>query len=217
MSTEAPPQRIAIAAARNEADRVGHTLDALAAALPGAALWVADDASGDGTAEIAMAHGAQVVSRRKPHGKGANVTAAAEAALFSIEGDPVVLLCDADLGGSAGELAALAEAVERGDCDLAVAAFVKREGGGFGFALGYARSRIERLSGFTAEAGQCRSGIANWSSKRKNTPCQGFQASKRYTSRRAVRTIWQGIRTNALTNVLNSIRNTRCFSSRCRS
>jgi glycosyltransferase involved in cell wall biosynthesis len=152
VSTEAPPQRIAIAAARNEADRVGHTLDALAAAMPGAALWVADDASGDGTAEIAMAHGAQVVSRRKPHGKGANVTAAAEAALFSIEGDPVVLLCDADLGGSAGELAVLVEAVERGDCDLAVAAFAKREGGGFGFALGYAREQIERLSGFSADA-----------------------------------------------------------------
>lgn len=143
---------MAIAAARNEADRIGQTLDALAAAMPGARLWVADDASTDGTAEVAMQHGAQVVSRRSPHGKGGNVTAAAEAALSELEGEATVLLCDADLGTSAGELAALVEAVERGECDLAVAAFAKREGGGFGFALGYARDQIEKLSGFRADA-----------------------------------------------------------------
>ena len=113
MSPEAAPQRIVIAAARNEADRVGDTLDALAEAMPSAELWVADDASEDGTAEIAMAHRAQVVSRRRPHGKGANVTAAAEAALSALDGEATVLLCDADLGRSAGKLAALVEAVER--------------------------------------------------------------------------------------------------------
>ncbi len=148
----APRQRIAIAAARNEADRVGDTLDALAAAMPGAALWVADDASGDGTAEIAMQHGAQVVSRGRPHGKGGNVTAAAEAALSDLNGEATVLLCDADLGASAAELADLVGAVEAGDCDLAVAAFANREGGGFGAALGFARWAIERRCGFRAEA-----------------------------------------------------------------
>ncbi|MGC1852947.1 MAG: glycosyltransferase, partial [Solirubrobacterales bacterium] len=59
-----------VVAARNEADRIGETLAALRGALPGAALWVADDASTDGTAETAMAAGAQVVSRGRPHGKG---------------------------------------------------------------------------------------------------------------------------------------------------
>ena len=54
---------------------------ALRATFPGASIWVADDASDDGTAEVAMAAGAQVVSRGRPHGKGANVTAAVEAAL----------------------------------------------------------------------------------------------------------------------------------------
>ncbi len=54
---------IAIVAARNEADRVGQTVAALREAFPGAAIWVADDASTDGTAELAMAAGAQVVSR----------------------------------------------------------------------------------------------------------------------------------------------------------
>ena len=152
MSPEAAPQRIDVPAARNEADGVGDTLDALAEAMPSAELWVADDASEDGTAEIAMAHRAQVVSRRRPHGKGANVTAAAEAALSALDGEATVLLCDADLGRSAGKLAALVEAVERDECNLAVAAFARREGGGFGFALGYARDRIEELSGFRADA-----------------------------------------------------------------
>jgi glycosyltransferase involved in cell wall biosynthesis len=149
---EAAPKRVVIAAARNEADRIGATLDALAQALPGARRYVADDASDDGTPEVAMSHGAWVIRRQRSHGKGGNVTAAAEAALDDIDPDAVVLLCDSDLGASAGELRALVEAVERGDCDLAVASFARREGGGFGVAVGYAQRKIEELSGFHAEA-----------------------------------------------------------------
>lgn len=141
-----------IVAARNEADRIAATLAALRGALPGAALWVADDASTDGTAEAAMAAGAQVVSRGRPHGKGANVTAAAEAALSAAPVPRLVLLCDGDLGDSAGRLAPLVEAVERGECDLAVAAFSRRVGGGFGLALGFAAWAIRRLCGFEPEA-----------------------------------------------------------------
>jgi glycosyltransferase involved in cell wall biosynthesis len=122
--------------------------------MPGIFLLVADDASSDGTAEIAMRHGAEVVSRGRPHGKGANVTAAAQALLSREPATAVkaVLLCDGDLGDSAAQLVPLVDAVEDGQCDLAVARFARREGGGFGMALGYARSRIERLSGFRAEA-----------------------------------------------------------------
>jgi glycosyltransferase involved in cell wall biosynthesis len=141
-----------VVAARNEADRIGATLAALRAALPGAALWVADDASTDGTAEVAMAAGAQVVSRARPHGKGANVTAAVEAALSAEPAPAIVLFCDGDLGDSAGELAPLVEAVERGECDLAVAAFSRRLGGGFGVALGFARWAIRRRCGLETEA-----------------------------------------------------------------
>ncbi|MEX0972797.1 MAG: glycosyltransferase [Solirubrobacterales bacterium] len=141
-----------IVAARDEADRIGATLAALRGALPGAALWVADDASTDGTAEAAMAAGAQVVSRGRPHGKGTNVTAAAEAAL-SVEAAPeLVLLCDGDLGASAAGLAALVDAVERGECDLAIAAFSRRVGGGFGLALGFARWAIRRRCGLETSA-----------------------------------------------------------------
>jgi glycosyltransferase involved in cell wall biosynthesis len=141
-----------IVAARNEADRITATVSALRTTFPGAAIWVADDASEDRTAEVAMSAGAKVVSRGRPHGKGANVTAAAEAALS--EGTPpgIVLLCDGDLSDSAARLGPLVEAVEAGECDLAVAAFGRRVGGGFGLALGFAHWAIRRLCGFDATA-----------------------------------------------------------------
>jgi len=141
-----------IVAARNEADRIGATLAALREAFPGATIWVADDASSDGTAEAAMAAGARVVSRGRPHGKGANVTAAAEAMLSDGEPPAFVLLCDGDLGDSAARLGPLPEVVRGGECDLAVAAFGSRVGGGFGLALGFARRAIRRLCGFEATA-----------------------------------------------------------------
>ena len=134
-------------AARNEADSVGATLAALAAALPGIELWLADDASDDGTSERAMAAGATVIGRRRPHGKGANVTAAAEAMLSAGPDPDLVLLCDADLGDSAAALARLLEAVEADKCDLAIAVFAKRTGGGFGIALSFARLTIRALCG----------------------------------------------------------------------
>ncbi len=50
-----PPNRpdalAVIVAARNEADRMAETVAALRGAFPAAAIWVADDASTDGTAE----------------------------------------------------------------------------------------------------------------------------------------------------------------------
>jgi glycosyltransferase involved in cell wall biosynthesis len=141
-----------VVAARNEADRIGATLAALREALPGADLWVADDASTDGTAEAAMAAGAQVVSRGRPHGKGANVTAAAEAVLGAERAPDLILLCDGDLGDSAVHLVPLVDAVEAGECELAVAVFSRRVGGGFGVALGVARWAIRRRCGLMVNA-----------------------------------------------------------------
>jgi len=142
----------AIVAARNEADRIAATVRALRGVFPGARVWVADDASEDGTAEAALAAGAEVVSRGRPHGKGANVSAAAEAALSVSDPPRLVLLCDGDLGTSATRLAPLVEAVRRGECDLAVASFSRRLGGGFGLALGFARWAIRHLCGLETEA-----------------------------------------------------------------
>ena len=139
-------------AARNEQERIGATLDALRGSFPDARLIVADDASTDATRERALARGAWLISRHRPHGKGANVGAAAEAALSEFGDEAVVLLCDSDLGQTAGELRALTDAIEAGRCDLAVAAFADPKGGGFGLALGYARRTVERLSGTTIAA-----------------------------------------------------------------
>jgi glycosyltransferase involved in cell wall biosynthesis len=141
-----------IVAAHNEADRIGETVGALRDAFPEAAIWVADDASGDGTAEAALAAGAQVVSRGRPHGKGGNVSAAAAAALSAAPVPSRFLLCDGDLGASAAALAPLVSAVGAGECDLAIAAFSRQLGGGFGIAVGFARWATRRLCGFEAAA-----------------------------------------------------------------
>jgi glycosyltransferase involved in cell wall biosynthesis len=141
-----------VVAAHEEADRITATVGALRGAFPGAAIWVGDDASRDGTAERAMTAGAQVVRRGKAHGKGGNVTAACEAALSAEPVPRLVLLCDGDLGASAGRLGPLVDAVAAGECDLAVAAFAHRVGGGFGLALGFARWAERRLCGFEARA-----------------------------------------------------------------
>jgi len=151
---EAQADPIVLVAARNEADRIGDTLAALHRTFPGAHVVVADDASDDATTEVALAHGAEVVSRGRPHGKGANVTAAAATVIEGAEDadPPTFLLCDGDLGSSAGELRELVAAVDEGSCDVAIAAFRTRVGGGFGVALRYAQRAIERLCGYRAEA-----------------------------------------------------------------
>lgn len=143
-----------LVAARDEADRIAATIEALKEAFPGGRIVVADDGSGDGTSDLALAHGAEVVSRRRPHGKGGSMTAAAATVEPLTElGEPsIFVLCDGDLGASARELARLSEAVVAGECDLAVAAFSRRVGGGFGIALRFARWAIERRCGFRAQA-----------------------------------------------------------------
>jgi glycosyltransferase involved in cell wall biosynthesis len=144
--------RVVVVAARNEEERIGPALAALREALPDARLVVADDASRDATRERAMARGAWLISRRRPHGKGANVGAAAEAVVGEFDDAATALVCDADLGESAGELTPLVEAVEAGGCDLAVARFAEPRGGGVGLTLGYARRVVERQTGIRLEA-----------------------------------------------------------------
>jgi glycosyltransferase involved in cell wall biosynthesis len=66
--------------------------------------------------------------------------------------EPIVVLCDGDLGRSASLLAALVDAVRREDADLAVGAFVARAGGGFGLARDFARRAIRRRCGLSTRA-----------------------------------------------------------------
>jgi glycosyltransferase involved in cell wall biosynthesis len=142
------PDLAVIVTARNEADRLGATLRTLRATFPNADIWVADDASEDATAHVALQEGARLVKAPSRLGKGGAATLAAEALLR--EGDPTVLLADADLGESARELRKLVDGLD--GADLTIATFAKRVGGGFGIAVGSARRAIERRTGRTMEA-----------------------------------------------------------------
>jgi glycosyltransferase involved in cell wall biosynthesis len=145
---------VVIVAAHDEAGRLAATLAALARAFPAARVLVADDASADGTPELARAGGAEVVRSERNIGKGGAVTLAAERVLSLAEAPrpPVFVLCDGDLADSAEHLPALADAVRGGATDLAVATFARRVGGGFGIAVGFARWAIDRRCGLRLDA-----------------------------------------------------------------
>jgi glycosyltransferase involved in cell wall biosynthesis len=154
LPTEGTGGLVILVAARDEADRIGATIDALKDGFPTGRIVVADDGSGDGTSDLALAHRAEVVSRRRRHGKGGSVSAAAATVqpLTELEDAPIFVLCDGDLGGSARELVRVVEAVTAGECDLAIAAFSRRLGGGFGIALRLARWAIRQRCGYRAGA-----------------------------------------------------------------
>jgi glycosyltransferase involved in cell wall biosynthesis len=143
-----PAELGVIVTARDEADRLGETLAALRGAFAGARIVVADDASEDGTADVAAAGGAEVVRARRRLGKGGAATLAARRVLEDPDHRPrMVLLADADLGASAASLTELVAALEREDGDLIVADFETRAGGGLGLALAAARTVIARRTG----------------------------------------------------------------------
>jgi glycosyltransferase involved in cell wall biosynthesis len=164
------PDTAVIVTAFNEADRLPATLAALVAAFPDARIVVADDGSTDGSAEVAAANGAEVVRSNRNVGKGGVATLAAQrllapapaadtpaplgnaSALPPADGLSVVLLCDGDLAASADALKLLVDEVRAGRADLAIAAFATRVGGGFGWALGFARWAIRRRCGYEAGA-----------------------------------------------------------------
>ena len=113
-------------AAHDEEERIGTTVDEVRRQFPGAAVVVADDGSRDATAAAAEAAGALVV--RLPHrGKGQALTLGERAA-----GD--------------GDLRLLLD----GDAELTIAAFARRQGGGFGIAKQAARRLIRLASGYDA-------------------------------------------------------------------
>ncbi len=143
-----PADLAVIVTARDEAERLPATLAGLAEAFSGARVVVADDGSRDATAALAQAAGAEVVSAGRRLGKGGAATLAARAVLAGMSPPPRdVVLCDADLGGSAADLGPLVTALEHGAPALAVARFARPVGGGFGLARRAARLVISRAAG----------------------------------------------------------------------
>jgi hypothetical protein len=126
-----------LVAARDEAEWIGETVAALRADFPEAEIIVVDSCSADETAARAEKAGASVV-RLSRTGKGEALSAGERAAPPG-----PLLLCDADLRGSV-------KAVAESRADVAVAAFARRSGGGFGIAKGVARKLIRLRTGFTA-------------------------------------------------------------------
>jgi glycosyltransferase involved in cell wall biosynthesis len=141
-----PDQLALIVTAYNEADRLPATLVAVQRAFPGARVLVADDGSRDGTGHAALQHGAELVRSPVTIGKGGVATLAARRLLEGSGPPGVVVLCDGDLGETAGELPRLVAALDGGEgADLAIGTFARRVGGGVGAALGFSRWATRKL------------------------------------------------------------------------
>jgi glycosyltransferase involved in cell wall biosynthesis len=137
---------LAIVAARDEADRVGATVEAIRSIPDVDAVLVVDDGSRDATAALAQAAGARVLVAPRSRGKGQ----ALERALYTFSAD-VYLLLDADLGASAKHAASLLEPVVAGEADITIGVLPRqRAHGGFRIVKRMVRMLIRRLSGFRA-------------------------------------------------------------------
>jgi len=137
---------VALVAARNEAERIGATVEALLSFAD--EVVVVDDASEDETASLALGAGATVLRIPARAGKGR----ALEGALDRLADAGVWVFADGDLGSSARALDRLADAVLQGGADLAIADPPAQKGGGFGLVKKAAGRAISRLTGFRPRA-----------------------------------------------------------------
>lgn len=124
--------------AKNEVEGLRRTLPALRAQLPEAQIIVVDDGSTDGTAEVALAHGAQVLSAPYSMGNGAAIKRGARAA----RGEVVVFM-DADGQHDPAQIPLLLQKLDEG-FDMAVGARV--HGGQANMGRGLANALYNRLA-----------------------------------------------------------------------
>lgn len=154
------PERVAaIVSAKDEAERLGATLEALARINLVDLVVVVDDGSTDDTLAIARDRGAQTVAHETNMGKAQAMTSGAKVvALLEAEDGPyrtdtprALLFVDADLEDSAANLGFLCGPVLAGQADMAIATLPpqKKAGGGFGFVVQRARDGIAQLAGRT--------------------------------------------------------------------
>jgi hypothetical protein len=137
-------QVVALVAAYEESARITATVSALHAMVD--EVVVVDDGSSDGTSSAALVAGATVLRASRRRGKGR----ALEEALDRLPDAVVWLLVDADLERTASRLAPLLDAVREGKADIAIAAFPKLAGGGFGVVKRAAARLIRAAGGFDA-------------------------------------------------------------------
>lgn len=142
----------AVIPAKDEAQRISATINAVRA-LPGVdTVVVVDDGSQDSTAALAREAGAVVVSHSRNRGKAAAMTTGATCVAELGRGDLPLLFVDADLQDSAAALAVLVRPVASGQADMTIAVLPPqhRAGGGHGFVVRLARKGIHQLTGFEA-------------------------------------------------------------------
>jgi hypothetical protein len=140
--------------ARNEADRIGATVSAVAG-LPGVGLIVVvDDGSADATGQAARDAGAVVTRHPRNRGKGTAMETGAEAVrlLDQREGRAHprhLLFLDADLAETAARAWPLAEPVLAGKADMTIAVFAATvKLGGHGLVVGLSGGGIRRATGW---------------------------------------------------------------------
>jgi len=136
---------IALIPAHDEADRIADTVQAARSVGTIDRVIVIDDASADGTGDIAREAGAQVLALDVNHGKGGALQAGLDAVADSAD---VIVLLDGDLGTTADQAGLLLEPVLAGAADMTIATLPRPAGsGGFGLVKGLARTGIKALSG----------------------------------------------------------------------
>lgn len=155
------PDRVAaVVPAKDEADRLGATLQALAQISLIDLVVVVDDGSSDETLRVANLAGVQTVRHQANRGKAQAMTSGAEAVAlleaeeggtYQTDNPRALLFVDADLQESAVNLDRLCVPVVAGEADMAIATLPpqKSAGGGFGFVVRLARDGIAQLGGRT--------------------------------------------------------------------
>ena len=152
MSPE-PPGRVVIVTAKDEADRIADDGARRARRLPGARVLVVDGGSGDATAELAAGRRRGARARRASRGKGASMTVAARRALEDAgDANRMFVFCDGDLGASAGASGAARRGGRVGPLRPGGRSFARKQGGGLGVAVGFARRAIRALTGLELRA-----------------------------------------------------------------
>ena len=134
--------------ARDEAEILGETLEALRTITGLSRIIVVDDGSQDATAGIARSSGAEVLSASSP-GKSRGKGHALRLGLTHTrkKSSKALLLADADLGPSAARLAELLDALDEHN-PVVVAAFPPATTGGFGLVKNLSRRAILRRTGY---------------------------------------------------------------------
>lgn len=146
----------AVVPCKDEADRIGATVAAVAALDVVTRVVVVDDGSSDGTTAAAEAAGADVVRHPVNRGKAAalrtGVARVRELEAAAGEQPAALLFVDGDLQETAAALGVLTDAVLDGSADMTIATLPAQitAGGGRGLVVGLARRGIQHLTGFRA-------------------------------------------------------------------